>query len=104
MFCQGRVLQFDNFRVLQGFDWPGFPRHMLWSQDKGHEVEMRAVVDGVRHKVGRRPSLWRSCARWQWSVCVWRLGWCTGERLARCPHSDRQFRSWRLAQTIGVEV
>lgn len=48
VFCQGRVLQLDNFRVLHGFDWPGFSRQKLWSQDKGHEAEMRAVVDAVR--------------------------------------------------------
>lgn len=35
VFCGGRVLQLDNFRVMRGFGWPGFRVQRLWRQDKG---------------------------------------------------------------------
>lgn len=44
IFCDGRILQFDNFRQLRGFGWPKFKKDRLWSQDKGHRAEMRALV------------------------------------------------------------
>ncbi len=35
VFCNGAVLQLDNFRGLRGYDWPGFSKMNLWKQDKG---------------------------------------------------------------------
>ena len=35
IFCAGRVLQLDNFRVLRGWGWKGFSRSTLWRQNKG---------------------------------------------------------------------
>jgi predicted dehydrogenase/threonine dehydrogenase-like Zn-dependent dehydrogenase len=48
VFCGGRVLDLDNFRKLTGYGWSGFTKMNLWSQDKGHAAEMRALVDALR--------------------------------------------------------
>lgn len=44
IFTQGRVLQLDNFRRLQGFGWPGFTSMNLWRQDKGQKDCAAAFV------------------------------------------------------------
>jgi predicted dehydrogenase/threonine dehydrogenase-like Zn-dependent dehydrogenase len=50
VFAQGRILQLDNFRVLRGYDWPGFKTMRLWRQDKGQTAcagaFLRAIRDG----------------------------------------------------------
>jgi predicted dehydrogenase/threonine dehydrogenase-like Zn-dependent dehydrogenase len=50
VFCDGRVLELDNFRRLRGWGWPGFGRMNLWRQDKGHAAELaefiKAIIDG----------------------------------------------------------
>lgn len=48
IFCQGRVLQLDNFRRLRGWGWPGFRRMRLWRQDKGQRACTAAFMDAVR--------------------------------------------------------
>ncbi len=48
VFVAGRVLQLDNFRVLRGYDWPGFRRMGAWRQDKGHQACIAAFVESVR--------------------------------------------------------
>jgi predicted dehydrogenase len=48
VFCAGRVLQLDNFRVLRGWGWPGFSRMRLWRQDKGQEACARAFLGSIR--------------------------------------------------------
>ena len=48
MFCAGRVLQLDNFRVLRGWGWPGFSRQRLWRQDKGQKACVAAFVTAIR--------------------------------------------------------
>lgn len=47
MFCGGGVLQLDNFRTLQGFGWKGFSKQKSSGQDKGHNNELKAVVDAL---------------------------------------------------------
>lgn len=47
VFCAGRVLQLDNFRVLRGFGWPGFHVMRLWRQDKGQVACANAFVEAV---------------------------------------------------------
>lgn len=47
-FCSGRVLQLDNFRKLKGFDWPGFNRMNLLTQDKGQQACVSAFLNSVR--------------------------------------------------------
>jgi len=47
VFAGGRVLQFDNFRKLRGFGWPGFSSMNLWRQDKGQRLCALAFVQAV---------------------------------------------------------
>lgn len=47
VFCEGRILQLDNFRSLRGWGWPGFSRQRLWRQDKGQIACARAFVESL---------------------------------------------------------
>jgi predicted dehydrogenase len=47
LFCQGRVLELDNFRRLRGYGWPGFKKQNLFRQDKGHQAEISAFIERV---------------------------------------------------------
>ena len=49
VFCGGGVLQLDNFRVLRGFDWPGFRQMKLWRQDKGQQECVNAFIEAIRN-------------------------------------------------------
>ena len=46
-FGGGRILQLDNFRKLQGWDWPGFSK-AGGRQDKGHEACAAAFVSAMK--------------------------------------------------------
>lgn len=48
VFCAGRVLQLDNFRVLRSWGWPGFRSMRLWRQDKGQQACVAAFLAAVR--------------------------------------------------------
>ncbi|MBX5462339.1 MAG: bi-domain-containing oxidoreductase [Steroidobacteraceae bacterium] len=48
VFCAGRVLQLDNFRVLKGWGWGRRARMRLWRQDKGARGAVAAFVQAVR--------------------------------------------------------
>lgn len=48
VFCGGRVMQLDNFRVLRGFGWPGLGTMRLWRQDKGQALCASATVLALR--------------------------------------------------------
>ncbi len=47
VFCDGKVLRMDNFRVLRGCGWAGFSKMRLTRMDKGHREEFRRFVDAV---------------------------------------------------------
>ena len=47
IFCNGAVLQLDNFRTLRGYGWPGFKSDKLWRQDKGQSQCAQAFVDAM---------------------------------------------------------
>lgn len=47
VFCNGAVLQLDNFRMLRGYGWPGFKSDKLWRQDKGQAQCAQAFVDAI---------------------------------------------------------
>jgi predicted dehydrogenase len=53
IFCAGRILQLDNFRILKGFGWPGFSKMRLWRQDKGNRACAASFVEAIRQ---RKPS------------------------------------------------
>lgn len=48
VFCDGRVLQLDNFRKLSGWGWKGFSGQTLWQQDKGQKACAAAFLAAVR--------------------------------------------------------
>lgn len=52
VFANNGVLQLDNFRKLVGYDWKGFKKHRLISQDKGQLNCARVFVDAV--KLGKK--------------------------------------------------
>jgi predicted dehydrogenase/threonine dehydrogenase-like Zn-dependent dehydrogenase len=47
IYCEGRIVQLDNFRQLQGYGWPGFKTMNLWRQDKGNTACAAAFVSAV---------------------------------------------------------
>jgi predicted dehydrogenase len=47
VFCDGRVLQLDNFRTLQGAGWPTFKKMKLWRQDKGQQGCVAAFIEAL---------------------------------------------------------
>jgi len=49
VFCADAVLQMDNYRVMKGYDWPGFKKMKLHKQDKGQQACAKAFVDAVRN-------------------------------------------------------
>ncbi len=47
VFCEGRILQLDNFRKLYGYGWPGFNKMNLWRQDKGQTFCAKSFVEAI---------------------------------------------------------
>ena len=47
IFCEGKMLQLDNFRKLIGYGWKGFAKHKLRKQDKGQMACVQAFVDAI---------------------------------------------------------
>lgn len=47
VFTNGRILQLDNFRRLQGYGWPNFRTMKLWRQDKGQKACAAAFVRAI---------------------------------------------------------
>ena len=48
VFNEGRILQLDNFRRLQGYGWPKFSTMNLRRQDKGQSACVKAYVEAIR--------------------------------------------------------
>ncbi len=48
LFCDGSVLQLDNFRRLTSFGWPGFGKMKLTSQDKGQYQAVKMFLKAVQ--------------------------------------------------------
>ena len=44
VFCEGRVLELDNFRRLRGYGWSNFTKQNLFRQDKGYDAETAAFI------------------------------------------------------------
>lgn len=47
VFCNGKVLQLDNFRKLKGFGWKAFKKQNLHRQNKGQSECVQAFVDAI---------------------------------------------------------
>jgi predicted dehydrogenase len=48
VFCNGRIIQLDNYRKLHAYGWSGFKTMNLWRQDKGNVACVAAFVDAIR--------------------------------------------------------
>lgn len=48
VFCAGKILALDNFRVLRGYGWPGFKKMRLLRQDKGHSEEIKRFFESIK--------------------------------------------------------
>lgn len=48
VFCAGRILALDNFRVLRGYGWQGFKTMRLLRQDKGHSAEVQKFIEAIK--------------------------------------------------------
>lgn len=48
VFCGDSVLQMDNYRVLTGYDWPGFKKMKLLKQDKGQYACVKSFIEAIR--------------------------------------------------------
>lgn len=46
VFCEGRVLRLENFKVLRGWGFGSFQRMALWRQDKGQRACVAAFAAG----------------------------------------------------------
>ena len=49
VFCQGKILELDNFRRLYGYGWSNFRKFNMFRQDKGHRTELREFLNRVAH-------------------------------------------------------
>ena len=47
VFCDNAVLQMDNYRVLNGYGWPGFKKMKLFKQDKGQKTCVQSFVSSI---------------------------------------------------------
>lgn len=47
IFCDGSVLQLDNFRSLKGYGWQGFKSNKLLRQDKGQRNCVKTFTDAI---------------------------------------------------------
>ena len=47
VFANDGVLQLNNFRKLEGFDWPGFKNDKFRSQDKGQNACSKAFISSI---------------------------------------------------------
>jgi predicted dehydrogenase/threonine dehydrogenase-like Zn-dependent dehydrogenase len=49
VFCDGSIIQMDNFRKMKGYGWPGFHKMNLWEQDKGHKSGIQTFLNSIRN-------------------------------------------------------
>ena len=48
IFCGGKILQLNNFKILKGYGWKNFTKMSFWQQDKGHATEVAAFIEAVK--------------------------------------------------------
>ena len=48
VFCEGHVLELDNFIRLRGWGWRGFKKMNLWRQDKGNRASVAVFIAAIR--------------------------------------------------------
>lgn len=53
IFCDNKILQIDNFIALYGYGFRNFKSEKLWFQDKGHQYEIKSLIEALKFS---RPS------------------------------------------------
>lgn len=53
VFCDGKILEIDNFRTTKSYGWTKFKKFKSSAQAKGHNEEISAVIDTIN---GRQPT------------------------------------------------
>ena len=48
VFCEGKILELENFRRLSGYGWGKFTKMHSFKQDKGHRQEFFRFIEQVR--------------------------------------------------------
>lgn len=49
IFCDGKILQLDNFMKLKGYGWKKFKQMSTWAQDKGQKKCVSTFIDSVKN-------------------------------------------------------
>ncbi|CAN2039492.1 Dehydrogenase [Candidatus Magnetomoraceae bacterium gMMP-15] len=49
VFCAGKILQMDNYKILKGYGWKKFKKLKLWNQDKGHKSEVISFINALKN-------------------------------------------------------
>ena len=49
VFCNGGILQLDNFKRMEGYGWKGFKKMNLLIQDKGQYMCVKTFVDAIEN-------------------------------------------------------
>ncbi|MEX2286722.1 MAG: Gfo/Idh/MocA family oxidoreductase, partial [Planctomycetaceae bacterium] len=50
IYCDGRVIQLENFRKLWTYGFGASRKFSLWRQDRGHVAEVEAFLQAIRHR------------------------------------------------------
>ena len=48
VFCDGKILQIDNYRKMKGYGFSGFGKLNLWRQDKGQAACVKEFADCIK--------------------------------------------------------
>lgn len=48
IFTDGKIIQMNNFKTLNGFGIKGMKKQSLWGQDKGHQNCAKAFIEAIR--------------------------------------------------------
>lgn len=49
IFCAGKILQLDDYRVLTGYGWPGFRKKTSRGAQKGNNECAKAFLEAIKH-------------------------------------------------------
>lgn len=55
VFCDGKILEMDNYKNLKGYGWDNFKSMRTWRQDKGHANALKAFVSAAENDKGIAP-------------------------------------------------
>ena len=50
IYCDGKILQLNNFKNLKGYGWKNFSSINLWNQDKGQKKCIENFIYSIKNK------------------------------------------------------